>query len=155
LKTIIFYTSTHHGNTEKIAQAIGEVLAAEMQSLDHGDIQPGDVSKYDLIGLGSGVYRFGLSPKLYRLVDRLDLKGKKVFLFSTSMSGVDVWHKKIKTRLEEKGAILAGEFVCQGFIDWAFFKWADGGMNQGKPDATDLANARKFAETLKKQAGKK
>ncbi len=155
MKTIIFFTSTHHGNTGKIAQAIGQVLAAEMQSLDREDFKLGDVSKYDLIGLGSGVYQFGLSPKLYKLVDQLALKGKKVFLFSTSMSGVDVWHKKIKTGLAEKGAILDGEFVCQGFIDWAFFKWAGGGMNQGKPDATDLANARKFAESLKQQVGKK
>jgi flavodoxin len=149
VKTILFYTSTHHGNTQKIAQAIGEVLKAEMHSLDAEGVSTIDMYGYDLIGLGSGIYRFGMSDKLFKLVDALSLKGKKVFLFSTSASGIDVWHKKMKTRLAKKGAIITGEFFCPGFIDWAFFKWFGGGLREGQPNETDLANARKFAEGLK------
>ncbi len=150
MKTIIFYTSMHHGNTKKVAQTIGEVLKAEMHFLGNKENAISDVSRYDLIGLGTGIYQFGISPKLYELVKKIDLKGKKVFLFSTSLSGVTAWHKNLKARLAEKGAIFAGEFVCPGFIHWAFFKWFGGGLRKGRPNAIDLANARKFAESLKK-----
>ncbi len=150
MKTILFYTSTHHGNTQKIAQAIGEVLKAEMHSLDKEGIKTIDVSGYDLIGLGSGIQRFGMSDKLFKLAGQLDLQGKRVFLFSTSASGKDIWHKRMKAKLIERGAIFTGEFICPGFIDWAFFKWFGGGLRKGRPNTSDLANARKFAESLKK-----
>lgn len=151
MKSIIFFTSTHHGNTRKVANAIAGQLGSELYDMDQLGIPRMDVSTYDLIGLGSGAYRFSLSPKLDRLAASINLKGKKVFLFSTSGNGSNKWHKNVKAVLDRKGAILVDEFCCRGFIDWAFFKWFGGGLNQGQPNDADLADARAFADSLKQK----
>jgi flavodoxin len=150
MKTIIFYTSTHHGNTAKVAKVIGEVLKADMHDLEKEEGASVDIRKADLIGLGSGVYGFNLSEKLFALADQLDLTGKKVFLFSTSSSNRIKLLKKLKDKLAEKKVEVVGEFMCLGFVDWAFFKWFGGGLRKGHPNAEDLENVRKFAESLKK-----
>ena len=150
MKTIMLYVSTHHGNTAKVAKVIGDVLSAEMHDLDKEDISGLDLSKFDLIGLGSGIYAFGMDTKLFELVERTDLKGRKVFLFSTSASGKLKMQQKLVEALAAKQADLVGQFMCPGFIDWAFFKWFGGGLRKGQPDAQDLEKARLFAESLKK-----
>jgi flavodoxin len=149
MKAVIFYTSTHHGNTEKVAKVIGDVLGAEMHNLETEDVSKLEISKFDLIGLGSGIYAFTFSPKLFDLVEKFDLKGRKVFLFSTSASGRLRMHNKLSEALALKQAQNVGEFTCPGFIDWAFFKWFGGGLRKGQPNMEDLENARKFAEGLK------
>ena len=149
MKAVIFYTSTHHGNTEKVAKVIRDVLGAELHNLEKEDVSGVDISKFDLIGLGSGIYRFTFSPKLFELVRRFDLKNKKVFLFSTGASGRLVFHRKLTEALAVKEAKNMGEFTCPGFIDWAFFKWFGGGLRKGQPNAEDLESAKKFAESLK------
>ncbi len=149
MKAVIFYTSTHHGNTEKVAKVIGDVLGAEMHNLETEDVSKLEISKFDLIGLGSGIYAFTFSPKLFELVEKFDLKGRKVFLFSTSASGRLRMHNKLSEALALKQAQNVGEFTCPGFIDWAFFRWFGGGIRKGQPNAEDLENARKFAESLK------
>jgi flavodoxin len=149
MKAVIFYTSTHHGNTEKVAKVIGEALKAEMHNLENEDVTKLDISKFDLIGLGSGIYAFTFSPKLFELVEKFDLKGRKVFLFSTSASGRLRMHSKLSEALALKQAQNVGEFTCPGFIDWAFFKWFGGGLRKGQPNTEDLENARKFAKGLK------
>lgn len=148
MKAVIFYTSTHHGNTEKVAKVIGAVLNAEMHDLEKDDVSRLDISKFDLIGFGSGIYRFTFSPKLFELVNRFDLKNKKVFLFSTGASGRLVFHRKLTEALALKQSQNVGEFTCPGFIDWAFFRWFGGGLRKGHPDAEDLESSRKFAESL-------
>jgi flavodoxin len=149
MKTIMIYTSTHHGNTAKVAKVIGETLKAEMHDLEKEDVSKLDIGKFDLIGLGSGIYAFTFSPKLFDLVERFDLKGRKVFLFSTSASGRKRMHRKLTDALASKQAENVGEFTCPGFIDWAFFRWFAGGLRKGQPNAEDLENARKFAESMK------
>ena len=149
MKTVIFYTSTHHSNTEKVAKVIGEVLGAEMHNLETEDGSRVDIGKFDLVGLGSGIYAFTFSPKLFELVEKFNLEGKKVFLFSTSASGRLAMHRKLTEALALKHANNVGEFTCPGFIDWAFFRWFGGGLRKGQPNGEDLKNARKFAETLK------
>ena len=150
MKTIIFYTSTHHGNTEKVAKVIGEILKAEMHNLENEDVNKLDISKFDLIGFGSGIYAFTFSPRLFELVEKLDLKGRKVFLFSTSASGRLSMHRKMTKVIARKQAENMGEFTCPGYIDWAFFKWFGGGMRKGQPNGEDLENARAFAKSLKR-----
>lgn len=148
MKTIIIYTSTHHGNTEKVAKAIGEVLKADLHSLEKENASSINLEGYDLIGLGSGVYRFNMSEKLFALVEKTDLKNSKVFLFATSASGQSFWFNQLKSKLEEKQAIVVGEFMCPGFLDWAFFKWFGGGLRKGQPNTADMENARTFAKSL-------
>lgn len=148
MKTIMIYTSTHHGNTEKIAQAMGGVLKADLHSLDKENISSINLEGYDLIGLGTGVKAQKPYPKMMQAVDKLDLKDRKVFLFSTSAGNELGEILPLKEKVQGKGARLAGEFMCAGFFDWAFMKLM-GGYNKGHPDEADLENARKFAQSLK------
>jgi flavodoxin len=149
MKTIMIYTSTHHRNTEQIARAIGEVLKADLHSLERENISSINLEGYDLIGLGAGVRAQKPDPKIMRAVDKLDLKDRKVFLFSTSAGNSVDEIRMLKDTVLQKQAHLMGEFMCPGFFDWAFMKWF-GGYNKGHPDTTDLENARKFAQSLLK-----
>jgi flavodoxin len=148
LKTIIIYSSTHHGNTEKVAHAIGDVLKADLHSLEKEKPSSISLEGYDLIGLGTGVKATKPYRKMMQAVDKLDLADRKVFLFSTSAGNNLAEILPLKEKVMQKGARLAGEFMCAGFFDWAFVKWFNGGYNKGHPDTADLENARKFAKSL-------
>lgn len=145
MKSLILFHSEHHGNTKKVANVIGNVLGAFM--VRSVDAAPPDLKEYDLVGFGSGIYYGKFHDSLYRAVDGLaDQKGKKVFLFSTTGSKTYAMraHEAFKTLIVGKGFIVAGEFSCLGF-DTAL---SAEGINKGKPDASDLKAAKKFAKGL-------
>ncbi|MBN1139840.1 MAG: flavodoxin domain-containing protein [Anaerolineae bacterium] len=50
MKAIVVYDSTY-GNTEKIAQAIGQAIAAEVHRV--GQVSPSDLKAFDLVIVGS------------------------------------------------------------------------------------------------------
>ena len=52
MKTLIFYASVHHKNTEKVAKVMAEVLGADLVPI--GQAQPETLTAYDLIGFGQG-----------------------------------------------------------------------------------------------------
>ena len=111
------------------------------------------LSRYDLIGFGSGIYYHKHHGSLLNLVERLpDLKGKKAFIFSTS--GVSkLWHfsdfhKPLREKLLEKGFDIIGEFDCRGWDTVGPFKLI-GGISKGRPNEEDLEQAMSFARRLK------
>ena len=54
MNSLIIYKSTEHKNTEKIAFKINDVLKGDLiKAEEAGEIE---FSKYDLIGLGSGIF---------------------------------------------------------------------------------------------------
>jgi len=145
MKTLILFHSEHHGNTEKVAKVIGDVLGAE--PVPASDLHSVRSNEYDLVGFGSGIYYGKFHDSLYRAVEDLaDQNGKKVFLFSTTGSKTYSMraHEAFKAFLVSKGFIVVGEFSCLGF-DTAL---SAEGINKGKPDASDLKAAETFAEGL-------
>lgn len=153
MKTLIIYNSTHHGNTEKIAKVMAEILNAELVKPDEVDIA--SLSKYDLIGFGSGIYYGKYHKSLFELINKLNnQKGKRAFIFSTSgMKKVRFFHgfdKPLKRKLLEKGFRIIGEFNCRGWDTYPFWVKLFGGVNKGRPNEEDLENARSFAKYLKR-----
>jgi len=153
MKTLIIYNSTHHGNTEKIAVAMNEVLNAELVKSDEVDITT--LSKYDLIGFGSGIYYGKHHKSLFELINKLtNQKGKKAFILSTSgMKKRRFFHgfdRTLKKKLLEKGFRIIGEFNCRGWDTYPFWVKPFGGVNKGRPNEEDLENARSFAKDLKR-----
>lgn len=151
MKTLIIYNSTHHGNTGKIAGAMSEILNAELIKPDEVDITT--LSKYDLIGFGSGIYHGKHHKGLLEVINELDnQKGKKAFIFSTSgMKKMRFFHefdKALKKKLLEKGFRIIGEFSCRGWDTYPFWVKLFGGVNKGRPNEEDLENARSFAKDL-------
>jgi|GEM_PF-255526 len=150
MKTLIVYNSIHHGNTEKIARVIGEEFNAEIIKV--ADLKDFDLHKYDLVGLGSGIYMGKYHSSIMRLVDKFEnVLNKRFFLFSTSGSKEkpgNNFNDFLKKKIAAKGGKIVDVFNCPGFSDYGPLKLF-GGMNKGKPNEEDIKNAKEFAGGLK------
>ena len=146
MKTLIIYSSSHHANTEKIAFAMAEVLGADV--LKASNVKKDDLSRYDTIGIGSGIYGGRFNKDLIAFVDGADFSGKNVFVFSTSGFGRSDFNISMTAHLENKKAKIIGSFACKGFDTFFIFKLF-GGVAKGHPDADDIKNAQDFARGLR------
>jgi len=155
---LVIVYSYHHQNTEKVAKKIAGVLDAKI--LKPMDIDPEEISDFDLIGFGSGIYGEDLHKRIHECVDSLpDLTGKKAFIFSTNGAPAKIAdqniqddfqqknHLKIRNKLESKGLEVVGDYSCPGFNTNLFMKFF-GGLNKGRPNADDLKKAEDFALEL-------
>ena len=147
---LIICVSIHHGNTLKIARVMAEALGAQI--LTPSRVEPDEISKYGLVGLGSGIY-FGKHHKsILRLAENFPhIEDFPAFIFSTSgipeIPLIHDYHKPLRRILAGKGFKLLGEFSCRGFNTHGPLRFI-GGMNRGRPDEGDLEEARRFAENL-------
>ena len=82
MKTIIVYASKM-GSTRKVAEYIAGKIGSEAVDLKK-DPNP-DVSGFDLIILGSGMYVGSPSKRLIKFVEGADLTGKDVRMFICCM----------------------------------------------------------------------
>jgi hypothetical protein len=57
-------------------------------------------------------------------------------------------HSALRERLTSRGYAVVGEFSCAGHNTNSFLKMF-GGLNKGRPNAEDLADAEEFARALK------
>ena len=151
MKALIIYISVHHGNTERVAKVMANILDADL--LEMKQVDASMLEQYDLIGFGSGIY-FGKHHKsLLDFVDMLPmLRNKKAFIFSTSglrkIQFIHNFDKPLKERLRRKGFDIIGEFSCRGLDTYRATKLV-GGVNKGRPDTEDLRQAEDFAKSLK------
>jgi flavodoxin len=146
MKTLIVYTSYHHGNTKKVVDAIAEVLKADVK--DAKDCKPETLDGYDMVGLGSGIYGWKHDKIQFELVERVDGMGKKAFVFCTSGGGKDKSNRHMARALEKQGFEVLGSFACRGFCTWGPFKLL-GGSGKGRPNDEDLKAAREFAKRIR------
>ncbi|MFW6014361.1 MAG: flavodoxin family protein [Nanoarchaeota archaeon] len=159
-KVLIICQSIHHNNTLKIAKAIGNVLNAEIKK--PSEVVQKELNKYDVIGLGSGIYLGKHHKNLLKFVDKsAGFKNKKVFVFSTSGISNNLnfplnitnlafhFHSPLKRKLIKKDAKFLGEFSCRGFDTYGFLRII-GGISKGKPNKKDLAEAKNFAMKINK-----
>jgi flavodoxin len=151
MKALMIYVSVHHGNTEKVAKVMANVLGADLLQVRQVDASMLD--RYDLIGFGSGIYFGKHHESLLDFVDRLPVgRNKKGFIFSTSgLRKIPLVHdfdKPLTRRLQRKGFDIIGEFSCRGLDTYRATKLV-GGVNKGRPDANDLKQAEDFARGLK------
>jgi len=154
VKSLVVVFSYHHRNTEKIANVIATVLGAPVKT--PRQVSPGEIGEYDLVGFGSGIYSATFDPSVLDLADLLpQAGGKKAFLFSTygapaavaNREFIEKNHQQIRKKLQAKGYVIIGEFGCAGWNTNSFLKFF-GGLNKGRPDASDLENAEAFAREM-------
>jgi len=147
MNAVIICESVHHGNTLKVAEAIAGVLGVEI--VKPADVDLRALSGYDLLGFGSGVYYMRHHKNILNLADQLaPSEFTRSFIFSTSGTGLPVFHAPLKKRLEKKGYSVAGEFTCPGWETLGPLKLF-GGISKGRPNEEDLEDAREFAKGLK------
>ena len=153
-RSLLVLCSYHHRNTEKVAQAIGKVLHAEI--ISPKEVRIRELQMYDLVGFGSGIYDGKHHKSILDLAGRLpNVECKKVFLFSTC--GIPAFamtqevaegnHKQLRDLLVSKGYEVVGEFGCVGWNTNSFLKLF-GGLNKGRPGPQDLEDATGFAKSL-------
>ncbi len=154
MTTLIVCVSVSHGNTRKVADAIAGELRAEV--FEPEQVAPADAARYDVLGLGSGIYGMTFHPRLWRFVRSLPkAQDKPVFLFATSGGG-DLWWFPaafvLGRLLEAKGYRVVGKFSCRGFDTWLPLRLA-GGINKGRPGSTDVKAAAAFASGIDGRLG--
>ena len=156
MKTLIIYSSVH-GNTEKIAKAIAEVMNAELKKVD--DAIADDIKNYDLIGFGSGIYYGRHHKNLLKFAENANGNGKKAFIFSTSSGKklpiINNFDKALLKKLSKRGFTVIGNFNCRG--KKAYYNTPGliirpfcGQKEEDRPNAEDIEKAKKFAENMKK-----
>jgi len=150
MKALLIYISVHHGNTERVAKVMANILDADLLQVKQVDASM--LEQYDLIGFGSGIF-FGRHHKsLLDFADRLPmLRDKKAFIFSTSglrkIQFIHNFDKPLKEKLQRKGFDIIGEFSCRGF-DTSWAAMIVGGINRDRPNAKDLKKAEDFARKI-------
>jgi flavodoxin len=149
---LIVCVSVSHGNTGRVARAIAEVLNADVRTPE--EVALTELQRYDVIGLGSGIFAADHHPRLRQFVDALpalDRRGSTdVFVFSTSGWGREQhrpWQRSLEAVLRSKGYRVLGSFGARGYDTWLPLRLV-GGLNRGHPDAADLARAREFAAAI-------
>lgn len=154
VSSVIVCCSVHRGNTLKVARVISEILDARIYRPE--ELDPVEtIEKYQLIGLGSGIYYGKPHPSILRFAESLpSVREKYTFVFSTSgLPRIPVfhdYHKPLLAILVRKGFKVIGEFSCRGHNLHGALRWI-GGMNKGRPSAADLERAKRFAMNILKR----
>jgi len=152
MKAFIIYDSIY-GNTEKIAQAIGDGLPGEVKVVRVGEVNPSELKTYDLIILGSPVHGGRATPAIDAFIKKLpanSLQRKSVAAFDTRfesedqgvglrllMSVIRYAAERIAKDLVKKGGRLVAE--PEGFI----VENKEGPLKQG-----ELERASKWAKEM-------
>lgn len=149
MRVLIVCASVANGNTRKVADAMAEVLGADVVAPDDVDLRR--LADYDLIGLGSGIYMMSFHASIRDLVRRLPAgDGRRMFVFCTSGSAEPPlvrYISRLADEIAQKGYEVVGTFSCRGFDNWFPLRLV-GGLNRGRPNDDDLASARAFASGL-------
>jgi flavodoxin I len=130
---VIYYS--RGGNTRKVAEAIADELWTTAKNIR----LVGTLPEGAFIFLGSGCYGSVLVKEISDFIEKNQLQGRKIALFTTSAFG---WGKELSVmekHLLDKGVNIVGRFNCFGqFL----------AVKKGHPDAEELEKAREFARSM-------
>ena len=141
---VVYYSQT--GNTKKVARVIHKNMSQLVEQCDIApvkEVDPKDLDKYDLVGLGSPVWMGAETPNVRRFIESLpNQKGRHVFSFNTHGIMPEQYFPNVVRRLKGKG------FTVIGMRDW----YGDGRFQlapspyytDGHPDEIDLKEAEDF-----------
>jgi len=141
---VVYYSQT--GNTKKVARAIHKSMSKLVEQCDIApvkEVDPKDLDKYDLVGLGSPVWMGAETPNVRRFIESLpNQKGRHIFSFNTHGVMPEQYFPNVVRRLKGKG------FAVIGMRDW----YGDGRFQlapspyytDGHPDEIDLKEAEDF-----------
>jgi flavodoxin I len=115
MKTLVVYDSVH-GNTEKIAQAIGDAIPGEVRVARVGEVDISELKGLDLLFVGAPTHGGRASPPMQEFLDKVQgpaLEGINVAAFDTRLTAR--WVKifgfaagRIAKSLKKKGGTLVG-----------------------------------------------
>jgi flavodoxin I len=133
MKTLVIYDSLH-GNTQKIAQAIGDAIGGESTVLHASEASSAELKGYGLVFVGAPTHGGRPSPPTKEFLDKLQaggLDGVKVAAFDTRLPSR--WVRifgfaagRIAKSLERQGGTLMGS--PEGF----FVEGTEGPLREGE-----------------------
>ena len=89
MKALVVYDSVH-GNTEQIAQAIGQAIGGQV--LRVGEVNPADLNGFDLLIVGSPTHGGWFTPEIKDLLEASPaLEGVNVAAFDTRTA--TIWNR--------------------------------------------------------------
>ena len=139
----IVYSSTHHGNTEKVLNKIKEKFP-ETVLIKAGDFNPDDFNRYEAIGFASGIFYLKFAKPVDKLFKRALASGVQKLFFIYTAGAVNAgFEKSLRSKTEQSGKICMGIFGCKGFDTFGPLKLI-GGLNKGRPNEDDFKNAIDF-----------
>ncbi len=150
MRTAIVYYSQHHGNTQKVLDAIAK--AGPVDLIDAQNDAYADLSGYDLIGFASGIYYQKFHPSVLRWARERLPQGKKVFFLYTCGAKGAAYTAAMEKAVREKGGRIVGAYGCLGYDTFGPFKWI-GGIAKGHPTQEECREAAAFFQGLLQGAG--
>ena len=112
MKSIVIYFS-QTGNTGKVARAIHKGMSQLLEQCDIAplkEVNPQDVNKYDLIGLGSPIHTGQTEPpNVRRFINNIPYsEGKHAFAFNTHGTLPKGYFPRVVRLLNERGLTVIG-----------------------------------------------
>lgn len=145
---VIYYSQT--GNTEKIARAIHRGIISSLGECDMawvGDMAPGDLSGYDLIGLGTPVWMGGFTPNVRIFLEGLpDQEGRHIFSFNTHGVLPELYFPIVVRMLKAKGFMVIGTRDWFGSVHLQLAPKPY--FTDGHPDEIDIREAEDFGREM-------
>lgn len=146
MKILIIISSTHMGNTRKIAEAMAQAAPVTIAEIEN--VSDYNLHDYDIVGFGSGIYFGKHDKKIMEFVNKASDNKAYTFVFSTSgASAFEKNNKPLVDLLKSKNKIVLGCFGCKGFDKFGPFKLV-GGINKGHPNEKDFKESQKFIENV-------
>ena len=147
MRTAICYYSQHHGNTRQVVQAMAQEGGVDLFDLSNGLVP--DLRGYELVGLGSGLYRGRFHGSVVSCAKQGLVRGQRVFFVCTyGQTQSKIPAGDIEIIAAQKGCAFLGGFACRGY-NTAGIYWLLGGTAQGRPNGEDLAAARQFLRRIR------
>lgn len=144
MKTLIIYKSYHHQNTYRLVKHLKDKFGFEIINVDELE-KDFNFTRYDVIGLASGIYGFEFHKDILNLVKSKKIESKKVFLLFTSCMDKESFASSVKKDLIKNGNEILGVYHTKGFCTFGPLKLF-GGVNKNKPNETDFASLDLFIE---------
>ena len=142
MKILLIIKSSHQQNTLKIAEAMSEVAPLTIVELENATNY--NLSEYDIIGFGSGIYYGKHDKALIEFVKNLNDNPSFSFVISTSgTNNYQKYSKVLVNALENKNKSVLGTFGCKGLDKFFIFKLL-GGINKDHPNEGDFDAAQQF-----------
>ena len=146
---VIYYSQT--GNTKKIAKAIHRGMNQTEGKHDIArlkDVNPRELTDYDLIGLGSPVIHARELPNVTQFINSMkELDGKHAFAFCTHGAIPGYYLARVVPAMIQRGGL-----TVIGWKDWFTAAYhpiiPKPYFTDGHPDATDLKEAEDFGREM-------
>ncbi len=144
MKSLIVFSSRHHGNTERLVKSLAEAYPIDL--LDADRESPVSLEDYDLIGFASGIDFGKFYPPVSALADTLP-SGKPVYALFTCARDNGKYGNEIEAATVRRNCAYLGKFGCRGYNTYGPWKLI-GGMNRHHPSEEDLFAVKNFYQNL-------